>query len=738
MSFVCIRTSHISERDLIFPPLSEEERATYDDISIDNGTSDELIRIDEGEDSFQMDDVKIKVGFDVPSSSSKESKNEDDSTSPRVSVLTNYDEPARGKSQVMIVPSPFWNDFLRLFYPTQKQGECGFRDEPKCSDLRDKWIEDVDLDFLDEIELIASDNELESNSYDYSLSEFERTFFKLVAEKLRKHRVILNSKLTQWSTKVRLRSTRKVKGQKAETRTITKGLKKCHRAAKRCFNFQRYSYVVCTESEAGSSSESFSLIVEGIVETFRFNINRYSTVNSMCLWDFASVWGGNSNFLAATDASPYLCLTPEQWKQALKADSIGRWIMMYEPCSARSLKTQGIDATERADQLEEIHNTSKLFKLIISEYVYMNRAVLENGMCFQGRDVIKALEKIKERKKLFSAIPEWVAEFELLNFILNPHDSTNNWQQLIPENDNYGGDKERFSKKTIFLCDPIFWTMCLETLMTERVQELIALLSKFPKFTQHELSENEANEEMKNIQVLAKRQISELRNLRHLLPERRKLEEYTEERTPFFRPRPTLIQQGPCFESEVLCHEDEIEFAKVGREKAFPAVFDPPPDLGDCSSSEERESNEQNRSSSRLMNSGFKSMLNRQSSGSKLPLSFRTKGTKRSDKPKCSSLTYQDLECVRLALSGVPCSSPTKPSSPHRQSCLPIMMHSSEERKSMDTESHHNLEEWSHRIQKELPKQHFLNCMHLSLRDVASQPSTNSTKGKRAGMKSLY
>jgi len=714
MSFVRIRTSHVSEKDLLFPiRVSKTDPSTSDDFNI-NEAGAEFTKIDEGTDLFDMDNSSIKVDF---TTSSRGSKNEDDSTSPRVSVLTNHEESTKADGQVIIVPNPFWNDYKRLFLPKQLRGEIRPRDEPKCPDLRDKWKEDVDLDFLDEVELIPSDNERESNTCDYSLVEFERTFFKLVAEKLRKHRVILNSKLTQWSTKVRLRSTLKQKSKRADVRTIIKGLKKCHKAAKRCFNFQRYSYVVCTESEAGSSTESFSLMVDGVVKEFRFNVNRYSTVNSMCLWDFASVWGGNSNFLAATDASPYLCLAPEQWKLALKADSIGRYIMMYEPLSARSLRTQGNDATERAEQLEEIHHTSKLFKLLLTEYIYMNRAVLENGMSFKGRDVIKALEKNKEKAKLFSAIPEWVVEFKLLNFILNPHDSTNNWQQLIPEDDNYGGDKERFSKKTIFLCDPIFWTMCLETLMTERVQALIALLSKCPKFTRHELCEFEANEEMKNIQVLAKRQISELRNIRDLLPERRKLEEYTEQRTRFFRPRPTRIQRGPCFDYEVLCHEDEVEFDRLDRERAFPAVFDPPPDLGVCSSSDERESNDQNRSSAKLINSGLKLMLNKQSSNAKLPLSFRTKGTKRSDKPNCSYLTYQDLECVRLALSGVPQGEPTKSISPHRQSCLSIIIHSSEKLKLKETGSQPNL--------KELPKRHFLNRMHLSLREVASHPTPN-------------
>jgi len=316
-------------------------------------------------------------------------------------------------------------------------------------------------------------------------------------------------------------------------------------------------------------------------------------------------------------------------------------------------------------------------------------------------------------------------EFKLLNFILNPHDSTNNWQQLIPEDDNYGGDKERFSKKTIFLCDPIFWTLCLETLLTERVQALIALLSKCPKFIRHELCEFEANEEMKNIQVLAKRQISELRNIRDLLPERRKLEEYTEQRVRFFRPRPTRIQRGPCFDNEVLCHEDEIEFDILDRERAFPAIFDPPPDLGVCSSSEERESNDHNRSSAKLINSGLKLMLHKQSSLSKpanLPLSFRTRGSKRSDKPKCSYLTYQDLECVRLALSGVPHGKQTKPNSTERQSCLPIMIPSIEELKLQETGHHSNL--------KETTKKHFFNRMHLSLRDIASLPSPNCTSAQ--------
>jgi len=623
------------ETDILLPTIIAS--SSDSELKIDNVLCDDPLNID--------DSAIVIPESNVGLLATRELKNDDDSKE--------------------TCPNPLFADYLRLFHPEE---ELSFRKslEYKVSSKRDSWMENVDLSFLDEIDLGQSEDEWESKN-EFSSIEYEETFFKLFAEKLRRNWMMLNSKLSQWGTKIS-ESASKLRSHRAEIRCLAQELNNCIIAAKRCFNFQRYSYIVCTESEVGPNVETISLFLNGVAMQYDFKMDRYSAVNSMCLWDFASVWGGDRDINTVTDVSPYLCLTPDQWKQALKANRIGRWIMMYEPDSTRTLISQGSFANVRAMQLEEIHNTSKLFKLLLSEYICLNRAVLQRGMCFKGRDIIKALEKTKERKELFGMIEEWVVEFKLLNFVFNPVNFSSEWQEKIPGDDTYCGDKERFSRRTIFLCDPIYWTICVRVLMDSRINALIKLLAVYSRLLPRQdlSSDSKVLEELKTIWVTAKEQVSTLRNIRGLLPQHRKLEVYTDKQTGLFRPNPSILERAHQSlagwssnikqeQEEILCLEKEISFEIEGRVRTIPVNVDPPPDLGDYGHLEKTDSG--------ALRQIYGTKLMSRISDAALPqdlltLSWKKSGSKKIDKPRCSYLTDTDLESVRLALSGVPLSNP--------------------------------------------------------------------------------
>jgi len=422
---------------------------------------------------------------------------------------------------------------------------------PTTSTVRGEWNENPHFEFPEEMELVpSSDDELEFKKYEIPLSIYEESFFKMFSNKLRKNKHILKSHLPKWGTKGVIMQSLKTHG--TLVWSIAKELSNCQRMAKQCFNFQRFSYIVCAESEVGSNKEGIQIADKRCM----FTVNRYSIVNSLCLWDFATFWDGELNFQAATDASPYLSLTAGQWKDALMAERTARWIMMYEPIFARSLRNQGIFAQKRAGQLEEIHNTSKLMKLVLAEYMYMNSANLKYGQSFSGHDVLLSLEMTSSQEELFKHIPEWVEEFETYDFILNPENCPD-FRELIPDSANPS------SLKRIFLCDPLHWTIHMRVLMEARKDTLISLLDKTRKFSIGEsAADSEAAAHIKKIEKMAKGQISRLRSLLETLPKLQNIEEY------IFRSKRSKSVFGSCL-SEIQQRGSKVSFLE---EKLSPKV----------------------------------------------------------------------------------------------------------------------------------------------------------------------
>jgi len=400
---------------------------------------------------------------------------------------------------------------------------------PTTSTVREEWNENPHFEFPEEMELVpSSDDELEFKKYEIPLSIYEESFFKMFSNKLRKNKHILKSHLPKWGTKGVIMQSLKTHG--TLVWSIAKELSNCQRMAKQCFNFQRFSYIVCAESEVGSNKEGIQIADKRCM----FTVNRYSIVNSLCLWDFATFWDGELNFQAATDASPYLSLTAGQWKDALMAERTARWIMMYEPIFARSLRNQGIFAQKRAGQLEEIHNTSKLMKLVLAEFIYMNGISLKYGQSFSGHDVLLSLEMTSSQEELFRHIPEWVEEFETYDFLLNPENCPD-FLELIPDSSNPS------SQKRIFLCDPLHWTIHMRVLLEARKDALISLLDKTRKFSISEsATDSEAAAHIKKIEKMAKGQISRLRSLLETLPKLQNIEEY------IFRSKRSKSVFGSC------------------------------------------------------------------------------------------------------------------------------------------------------------------------------------------------
>jgi len=392
---------------------------------------------------------------------------------------------------------------------------------------KEDWEENVDLEFLDEVALVSSDDdEIDFKKREMSLDEYESKFFKLFHDSLRKNKLILNSQLPQFESQGIMSI---FKSQGAHVRQVAKLLQKCRKAANRLFNFQCCSFIICTESVEGKSGEELELNVNDIPMKFLFEVDRFSTVDSLCMFDFSAICSSDSKFLASTSTSPYLSLTLQQWRSALKEDRVGREIMMYEPSAVELLKKQGNIAQIHAAELERTHYFSKLLKLVISEYVYLSRQVLTNNMCFKGSEVIRKLKEQKKNRDLFKAIPKWVTEFEQLEFILNPAKSIK-WADLISDEDPFAaGDRARSLKKTIFLCDPIHWTLYMMILVDMRVQELISLLAgtaKVNKGWEESVSGTDTAAQIRDIKTLGKEHLARLRNMLTPLPKRESLETY--------------------------------------------------------------------------------------------------------------------------------------------------------------------------------------------------------------------
>lgn len=404
----------------------------------------------------------------------------------------------------------------------RSDSETSFSPITKIS--REVWRENVDLDFLDDIALVSSDDEIDFKKKEMTIDEYESKFFKLFHDVLRKNKLMLNSQLPRWEQKGMWCY---FKSQGAHVRQVAKLLQKCHKTANRCFNFQRNSFLICSESHVGKCEEEIELCKKDIHKIFKFQVDRYSAIDCLCMFDFSAICQTDSNFLASTNSSPYLSLTLQQWRHALKEERIGRAIMMYEPSAVELLQKQGKTAQKHARELERTHYMSKLLKLVITEFVYINRHDLRNNTSFKGSDVIKQLKEEKKNKDLFKAIPKWVTEFEQYEFVLNPLQSRRNWLDLISDESPITLDKFKSSRKTILLCDPVHWTLYMMILVDERVQALISLLAgtaKVKKGWEQNNSGTDTEAQIRDVKTLGKEHLAKLRKLLSPLPTKKSLE----------------------------------------------------------------------------------------------------------------------------------------------------------------------------------------------------------------------
>lgn len=399
--------------------------------------------------------------------------------------------------------------------------------------VREEWLEGQDWSFLDQMDLDLTEDEPEFKKYD--LEDYDKVFFKNL-NSLRKCKLVLNSQLPRLDHQGKIRAMFKSHG--TQMRCISKAVQKCHMWAHRLFNFQRSCMVVCSESsyplsagdEACASEISIDISRADVKKTFSFNVDSWSVINSLCLWDFSAFWDGDSDFHAVTELSPYLSLTSNQWKTALEADRPGRWIMMYEPVAVRSLRKQGAAATHRAEKLEEIHNTTRFFKLVLTEYINNNKQYLKNGSVFTGSNLLLALKKDRKKWELFSTMPELEADIKNCQFLLNPKISMG--IDMIPYENMNVCIKDKHAKRTIFLCDPIHWTMYMQELLRNRVDAMIWTLTKTAEIKDQDVHNSEIEVQIKSVEILAKEHVSKLRQIVAFLPEYNNLKKYIIETQP--------------------------------------------------------------------------------------------------------------------------------------------------------------------------------------------------------------
>lgn len=371
-------------------------------------------------------------------------------------------------------------------------------------------------------------------------------FFFKYFDTLRKSKLVLNSQLPRLDHQGKIRAMFKSHG--TQMRTVSKAVQKCHKWAHLLFNFQRHCMMVCPESSymIGAENENDGAEVNGEKENMGdeitveydskhkdkhkekiiFKVGTYSVINCLCLWGFSAFWDGDADFHAVTELSPYLTLASEQWKGALKTDRPARKIMLYQPKNVRSLKNQGTAAIHRAEKLEEIHNTTKFFKLVVAEYLNGNKGSLVDGCTIKGSDMLQDLQKDLKNWELFTAMPELNEYISNCEFLLNPGMSHINF---IPSEICYGDDNDKQTKRIIFLCDPLHWTLYVQELLHRRVDAMISVLAKTAEVKDQQVTSTEIEVQIKNVQTLAKDHLSKLRQIVKILPESKDVETFLAE-----------------------------------------------------------------------------------------------------------------------------------------------------------------------------------------------------------------
>jgi len=395
--------------------------------------------------------------------------------------------------------------------------------EPDKGLNQQEWIEDGDFEYLEDMVLVPSEDELEWSKYEISLVDYKREFFKIFSHHMRRNTLVINSSLPRLRKRHRL--SKIFLGDETWLREVSGQLQHCHRATGRCFNFQRDSFIICTEGNLGATTEW--LEIDGL--KFEFRVNRYSAINPLCLWDFANFWGSNKKSDEVTDTSPWLTMTAAQWKEVLESDTVARSIMLYEPECIKFLQRQGEFSRNRTEKLTNIHLFSSLTRLILAEYIFLNSSTIKNGMRLRGRDIISFLEKFEQKRELFLKVPTFVIKFQLLDFVFNPSISSEfNWLELIPDGEHHSRRstiRDRFDKRTIFLCDQIHWTLFFVILLEEQIRAIIEFIVGMQKMIVR-MEDTENIGEMKGMMAQAKTEVKVIKKIKTHLPSLNKLEEY--------------------------------------------------------------------------------------------------------------------------------------------------------------------------------------------------------------------
>lgn len=392
----------------------------------------------------------------------------------------------------------------------------------------DEWQEISDYSFLDDLELVPSDDDLEKADYKVPVHDWRDMFFKVFATKIRRSKLVLRTNLPKIRKSSRIRYAFVNGGTKL--RSVHDELDNCHRETQRCFNFQRFSYIVSSERSSGSMIET----IEYNGYKYEFQVGEFSTINPICLWDFNAFWNSEKNFQVATDISPYLSMMASQWKDALEAERVGRWIMMYKPAAVNFLKGQGEAARVRSESLKEIHSFSRLLKLVLSEYIFMKKLTLLNGEIVKGKEIVRFLTQMRKNDSLFLREYDLKNELEMCEFVLNP-DNGKNWQELLNDGtiSPHMLERERLMRKTIFLCDPIHWTLCLQTLLEEKIKALKHFMAGSMEVTQ-ELKASEQTSRITYTRAQAKKEIKAIKDLMLPLPKLKDLDDYIFVSSPHF------------------------------------------------------------------------------------------------------------------------------------------------------------------------------------------------------------